>query len=341
MQFIKVGLDLGKRRFHVHGMPASGAAYSRELRRGEVEKFFARLAPCVIGMEACATAHYWARRLAGLGHTVRLIPPAYVKAYVRRGKTDAADAAAICEALGRPGLHFVPAKTPAQQAALLAHRVRALLVRQRTTTANALRAHLAEFGIVAPTGGRGLAALLEETASGAASPLPAEALAALAVLKAQYLALEAQIAAAEQLILEQHKRCPTSRRLAQVPGVGPITATAIVASVPDPALFASGRHFAAWLGLTPRLDGTGGQTRLGTITRAGDRYLRMLLVVGATAIVRRARNGDGRLAWFKALLERKSVRLATVAQANKTARILWAMLARGTDYRAPAASAAR
>jgi transposase len=336
MQFIKAGLDLGKRRFHVHGMPASGPAYSRELRRGEVERFFAKVPACVIGMEACATAHYWARRLTALGHAVRLIPPAYVKPYVRRGKTDAADAAAICEALERPGLHCVPVKSESQQAALLAHRVRALLVEQRTRTTNALRAHLAEFGIVAPAGSQRIAALIEEAVSGEGSALPQEAQAALSLLAAQYRALEAQIAAAEKLILARHKSCPTSQRLARVPGVGPITATAIVAAVPDPALFASGRDFAAWLGLTPRLDGTGGRTRTGAITKAGDRYLRTLLVVGANAVIRRARQGDPRLAWFKGLLERKRVRVATVAQANKTARILWALLARGTDYRAPA-----
>ena len=329
MQVIRIGLDIGKVYFQVHGVDASGGvSLRRKLRRGAVEGFFARLSPCLIGLEACASAHHWARVLISQGHQVRLVPPAYVKPYVKRGKSDAADAAAICEAIDRPSMHFVPVKSAEQQAALAAHRVRALLVGQRTMAVNALRAHLAEFGMIAPAGIRRIEELITLVVD--ADPrLPAEARSVLLTLVAQYRALEAQIETVERAIMAQHKGSAASRRLAAIPGVGPITATAIVATVGDARAFRSGRHFAAWLGLTPRQNGTGGKMQLGPISKAGDRYLRTLLVVGATAALRTAKRGDPGLAWLRALLERKPPRLATVAQANKTARIIWALPTRG------------
>jgi transposase len=334
MQVIRIGLDVGKRFFQVHGVNARGAvALQRKLRRAEVERFFADLPPCLIGMEACATAHHWARVLMAQGHEVRLAPPAYIKPYVKRGKSDAADAAAICEAIDRPSMHFVAVKSAAQQAALVAHRVRALLVTQRTMTVNALRAHLAEFGVIAGTGIGRIEDLIALVVAGADPRLPAEARSTLLTLAAQYRALAAQIETVERAIMAQHKASPASRRLAQIPGIGPITATAFVATIGDARTFRSGRHLAAWLGLTPRQNGTGGKMRLSRISKGGDRYLRTLLVLGATSALRCAKRGDPRLAWLRALLERKPPRLATIAQANKNARIIWAMLTRGEAYR--------
>lgn len=337
MQAIRIGLDLGKRFFQVHGVDARGAVtVQRKLRRAEVERYFAGLPPCLIGMEACATAHHWARVLTAQGHTVRLVPPAYVKPYVKRGKSDAADAAAICEAVDRPSMHFVAVKSAEQQAALVAHRVRALLVRQRTMTVNALRAHLAEFGMVAGAGIGRVEDLIALVVDGQDARLPAAARSVLLTLVAQYRAIAAQIETVERAIMAQHKASPASRRLAAVPGIGPITATAFVATIGDARAFRSGRHLAAWLGLTPRLNGTGGKMQLGRISKGGDRYLRTLLVLGATSALRSAKRGDPNLAWMRALLARKPARLVTVAQANKNARIVWAMLNRGEAYR-PAA----
>lgn len=337
MQVIRIGLDLGKRFFQVHGVDAQGrVTVERKLRRAQVEGLFAALAPCVIGMEACATAHHWARTLMAQGHRVRLVPPAYVKAYVKRGKSDAADAAAICEAIDRPSMHFVAIKSADQQAALVAHRVRALLVAQRTMIANALRAHLAEFGVIAAKGIGRIEELIMLVVDGEDPRLPRAARDVLLTLVAQYRALAAQIETVERAIMAQHKASPASRRLAAIPGVGPITASAVVATVGDARAFRSGRHFAAWLGLTPRQNGTGGRMQLGRISKAGNRHLRTLLVLGATSAIRAAQRGDPRLAWMKALLERKPARLVTIAQANKTARIVWALLTRGEAYR-PAA----
>lgn len=337
MQVTRIGLDIGKGFFQAHGVDAHGAVVlQRKLRRAEVERFFTALPPCLIGMEACATAHHWARVLMALGHTVRLVPPAYIKPYLKRGKSDAADAAAICEAIDRPSMHFVAVKCAKQQAALVAHRVRALLVRQRTMTVNALRAHLAEFGVVAGTGIGRVEDLIALVAGGEDPRLPGEARSIVLTLVAQYRALAVQIEAVERAIMAQHKASPASRRLAQVPGIGPITATALVATLGDARAFRSGRHLAAWLGLTPRQNGTGGKIQLGPISKGGDRYLRTLLVLGATSVLRSAKRGDPALAWLKALLERKPARLATIAQANKNARIVWAMLTRGEAYR-PAA----
>lgn len=337
MQVIRIGLDVGKRFFQAHGVDAQGVVVlQRKLRRAEVERVFAALPPCLIGMEACATAHHWARVLMAQGHTVRLVPPAYIKPYLKRGKSDAADAAAICEAIDRPSMHFVAVKSTAQQAALVAHRVRALLVTQRTMTSNALRAHLAEFGLVAAAGIGRVEDLIALVVAGEDPRLPGEARHVLLTLVAQYRALAAQIETIDRAIMAQHKASPASRRLAAVPGIGPITATAFVATIGDARAFRSGRHLAAWLGLTPRQNGTGGKMQLGRISKGGDRYLRTLLVLGATSALRSAKRGDPALAWLRGLLERKPARLATIAQANKNARIIWAMLTRGEAYR-PAA----
>ena len=342
MQITTVGLDLAKHIFPVHAVDAAGQVVVRKrLRRGEVLSFFAGLSPCLIGMEACATAHHWGRELVKRGHTVKLMPPAYVKAYVKRGKTDAADAEAICEAVARPSMRFVPVKSAEQQSVLMLHRVRALLIRQRTMLVNALRGHLAEFGIVVAQGIsriRELIAIL--TNESAAAVLPPLARRALAPLMDQLLDLQPRIRALEAELLAWHRQSQESRRLETIPGIGFITATAIAATVTDPSQFRSGREFAAWLGLTPRPNSSGGKERLGRISKMGDGYLRTLLVVGATAVIRYARTKSAAdTAWISSLLSKKPARLVSVALANKTARIAWALLARGEIYRSPAPAA--
>ena len=329
-----VGLDLAKRVFQVHAVGRDGQiTIRRKLRRGEVLAFFSSLPSCLVGMEACASAHHWGRELMALGHDVRLMPPAYVKPYVKRGKTDAADAEAICEAVTRPTMRFVAVKTREQQGVLMLHKTRDLLVRQRTALLNALRAHLAEYGIVTATGPGGvstLTKLLREEQDA----LPPHARAALSSLVEQLGALAEKIDRLEEQILEWHRSDETSRRLATIPGIGPITASAIAAAVPDPGQFRSGRQFAAWLGLTPRPNSSGGKERLGGISKQGDGYLRRLLVVGATAVVRMVRKDPKRQPWLAELLERKTVRVATVGLANKTARIAWAVMTRKEVYAA-------
>jgi transposase len=336
MQITTVGLDLAKHIFQVHAVDGIGQAVVRKrLRRAELLSFFASLPPCLIGMEACATSHHWARELIKLGHTVKLMPPAYVKAYVKRGKTDAADAEAICEAVARPSMRFVPVKSAEQQSVLMLHRVRALLIRQRTMLVNALRGHLAEFGIIVAQGIsriRELIAIL--TGESPDAPLSPLARRALAPLVDQLLDLQPRIRGLEAELLAWHRQSQESRRLETIPGVGFITATAIAATVPDPSLFRSGREFAAWLGLTPRPNSSGGKERLGRISKMGDGYLRTLLVVGATAVIRYARTKTAaETAWISSLLSKKPVRLVSVALANKTARIAWALLSRGEVYR--------
>jgi len=343
MQVTTIGFDLSKNVFQVHGVAESGAAVIRKrLRRAQVLEFFADLAPCLVGMEACASAHHWARELMKLGHAVKLMPPSYVKAYVRRGKNDAADAEAICEAVGRANMRFVPVKSIDQQAVLMLHRARALLIRQRTMLANALRSHLAEFGIVVAQGVGRVASLIEKIFGDGedAFELPRLARSALAALAAQFLDLAPRIKALEVALLAWHKTNEESRRLETIPGVGFITATAIAATVTDASHFRSGREFAAWLGLVPRQNSSGGKTRLGGISKMGDRYLRSLLFVGATAVIRFARTkASARTAWINALLAKKPARLVAVALANKTARIAWALLARREVYRVPALAA--
>jgi transposase len=336
MKGTMIGVDVAKRVFQVHGVDGNGGVFGKRLGRGSVESFFSAIGPSLIGMEACASAHYWARRLGALGHTVRLVPPRYVKAYVKRNKTDAADAAAICEAMVRPGMHFVPVKSETQQAVLALHRTRELLVRQRTMTANALRGQLAEFGLVAAQGRLGLEQLMT-MAGDRATGLPDEAHAAFETLAAHWREMNAKIATLERRIAAWHRKDATSRRLATIPGIGPITASALAASVGDAKTFKTGRHFAAWLGLTPREWSSGMKRRQGRISKRGDGYLRRLLILGSHAVMRhhKRRSED----WLAAIRARRPAAVAAVALANKTARIAWAVMARGEVYhRQPAAA---
>ncbi|MBG6143961.1 transposase [Labrenzia sp. EL_142] len=326
MNITTLGLDLAKSVFQAHGIDASGkTVLVKKLHRKQMLPFFSKLAPCVIGVEACATAHHWARTLIAMGHDVRIMPPSYVKGYVKRGKSDAIDAEAICEAVQRPTMRFVPVKTVEQQSVLMAHRTRSLIVRQRTMAANALRAHLAEFGLVANPGIANLVKLADNAFADEA--LPAYAHRALEILIRRITELNEEIGELDKELRIWHAENEASRRLAAIPDVGVITATAIAATVKDPDQFQSGRQFAAWLGLTPQQQSTGGKTRLGGISKQGDRYLRRLLVVGATAVMRHAkRNPTPMTDWVTGLMERKPFRLASVALANKLARIAWAIL---------------
>ncbi len=281
-----IGLDLAKSLFQVHGIDEQGRVVVRKrLRRSQVLGYFAGLSRCLLGMEACATAHYRARELVALGHEVRLMPPHYVKAYVKRNKNDAADSEAICEAVNRPTMRFVPVKTPGQQSALMVHRARDLLVRQRTMLINALRGHLAEFGLVEAQGVHKVAALVTIIRSSTDARIPEGARLVLAVIADQIDAVETKVVALEAQILAWHKGNPVSQKLATIPGIGPIIATAIAATVPDPSVFRSGREFAAWLGLVPRQNSTGDKARLGGISKRGDSCLRRLLVNGAHAVL--------------------------------------------------------
>lgn len=337
MQVTTIGVDLAKNVFQIHGIDAAGkVVVQRQLRRGQVIEFFRKLPHCLVGMEACATAHHWARELSKLGHAVRLMPASYVKAYVRRQKNDAADAAAICEAVTRPSMRFVPVKTVEQQAALMLHRARDLLVRQRTQLINALRAHLAEIGLAAAAGVDGaktLVAIVTDESNGSGLPRPLRQ--ALLPLVAQLMALGEQIVGLERAIHAQHRASDDSQRLESVPGIGVIGATAIAATVTDPHAFESGRHLAAWIGLVPRQSSTGGKQRLGGISKQGDSYLRRLLIVGAMAVIRHARTHPERQAWVVRLLAKKPAKVVAVALANKMARIAWAILVKGGTYRAP------
>ncbi len=335
MQVSTIGIDLAKNVFQVHGVDAGGTVViAKKLRRSQVLPLFAKLPPCLVGMEACATSHHWARELKALGHDVRLMPAGYVKAYVKRNKNDAADAAAICEAVSRPSMRFVPVKTTEQQATLMLHRTRDWLVRQRTQLINAMRAHLAEFGLIAAQGRDGLTTLIAIMRSEVS--IPGMARKALHGLLGQLDALGLQISDIERLILAEHRSNDTSRRLQTIPGIGVIGATAIAAMVPDPTVFRSGRDFAAWIGLVPRQNLSGGKERLGAISKQGNRYLRRLLVVGATAVIRRVRARPDKHPWLIQLLARRPAKVVAVALANKMARIAWAVLARGDTYRAPA-----
>lgn len=334
MRITTIGLDLAKSVFQVHGVDEAGATVvTKRLHRKQMLPFFSKLPPCLIGVEACATAHHWARTLAAMGHEVRLMPPSYVKGYVKRGKSDALDAEAICEAVSRPTMRFVPVKTVEQQGILMAHRTRSLLVRQRTMAANALRAHLAELGLVANPGVANLARLAEQALADEAA-LPPYARAALSIMVRQIMALTEEIGALDRQLMEWHAASESSRRLAAIPGVGIVTATAVAATVTDAEQFTSGRQFAAWLGLTPRQHSTGGRTQLGGISKQGDRYLRRLLVVGATAVMRHNKDKTTPMAnWIRKLLEKKPFRLVSVALANKLARIAWVVLTRKETYR--------
>jgi transposase len=328
-----MGLDLAKNVLQVHGVDASGAVVlRRQLRRGQVEKFFAQLPPTLVGLEACGSAHHWGRLIASYGHEVRLMPPGYVKPYVKRNKNDGRDAEAICEAVSRPTMRFVPVKSVEQQASLAVHGARSLLVRQRTMVANALRAMLSEIGIVAAQGLKGLRELMGRLAQ-PSDEVPELMRAALLVLARQWEELDAAERALERQIKQAAAADQAARRLMQVPSVGPIIASAVVAKVPDARAFRSGRDFAAWIGLTGRDRGTGGKSRPGAISKQGDRMLRALLICGASAYLRQARRRGVTDPWLRELLARRPYKVAMVALAARTARIIWAMLASGEHYR--------
>ena len=341
MQITTIGLDIAKNVFQVHGIDAAEKVVVRkQVRRGQVMKFFTALSPCLVGIEACATAHHWARELTKLGHEVRLMPARDVKAYVKRNKNDAADAEAICEAVRRPTMRFVGVKSAEQQGRLMQHRTRDLLLRQRTQLINALRGHMGELGMVAAQGREGLKTLLAIIAKGADEHLPVDARASLIVLAAQLEALQTMIGAIEKRIVGQHRASEASKRLASIPGIGFLGASAITATVTDPSAFRSGRDFAAWIGLVPRQDSTGGKQKLGPISKQGDRYLRRLLVLGAHSVLRRAKQSPQNYPWLTQLLARRPFKVVAVALANKMARVAWALLARGSTYRVPQLAAA-
>ena len=332
-KFIRIGVDLGKNSFQLDAIEREGgAAVKRKLSRPKMRAFFAQTAPCRVGMEACGSAHYWARELIAMGHEVVLIPPAYIKPYVKRGKNDALDAAAVCEAMSRPDMRFVPIKSADQQAVLMLHKTRELLIKQRTMSVNALRGHLAEFGLVVAKGIGRVSELLE--LANADESLPEAAKDAVKLLALHLEGLDRSIDAVEDKIAAANAGSRTSQLIDQIPGVGPLIASAIAASVPDPGVFKSGRDFAAWLGLTPRQNSTGGKEKLGAITKQGNRYLRKMLVVGCTSALRVAGKRKGALAkWIAALRARKPERLVAVALANKLARICWAIMTTGEVFR--------
>jgi transposase len=329
-----VGLDLAKHVFQVHGVDASGrVVVAKAIRRGKLLEFFTSLPPCIVGLEACGSAHHWARELIELGHDARLMPPAYVKPYVRRQKNDAADAAAICEAVTRPSMRFVGGRSLENQAALMRHKAREMLVSQRTQLLNGLRGHLTEIGVIAPQGprhARELAARIEacdETIS-------FEVREALAPLVVQLRNLDEAIARLERTIAKLARQDDTPRRLMSIPGFGPITASAMAASVQDASSFAGPREFAAFLGLTPKQHSSGGKPRLGRISKMGNRELRKLLVVGAHAVLfHRGPHTDPLRMWAKKPIEKKPFKLVAVALANKMARIAFAILRGKTVYR--------
>ena len=333
-----IGLDIAKSVFQVHGVDAVGQVIiRRQLKRRQVIAFFQKLPSCLVGIEACASSHYWSRELQALGHNVRLMPPAYVRPYVKRQKNDMADAEAICEAVTRANMRFVPTKTPEQQSGLMLHRTRHLFVRQQTSVINAIRAQLAEFGIVAPVGRRGVEELLRVVADPSDKRLPEAVRACLAALGGQLLSFKKQILDFDRMIMAWHRSNQTSKRLNCIPGVGPLLATALVASVADPKTFRSGRNFSAWIGLVPKQHSSGGWEKLGSISKQGDRYLRSLFVAGALAVIRYAKiHGTKHRPWLTALLARRPTKVAAIALANKLARMAWAMMATGERYNYPA-----
>jgi transposase len=338
MTIIRIGLDTSKHVFQIHGVDENERpVLRRQLRRREVAKFFAKLAPTRIGLEACGASHHWARVLRELGHEVVLIPPQYIKPYVQRGKNDKIDAEAICEAMSRPMVQarFVPIKTVEQQAALAMLGVRDLLVKQRTMLINAIRGYAAEFGVTAAKGREQMRELLRRLTSD--QGVPALAREMVNVLVGQLGGLDAKLKTIEAQLMAWHRQNQTSQLLATIPGVGPIGGVSFALKVPEPKVFRSGRHFAAWIGMTPRENSTGGRQRLGGISKQGDEDLRRLLVLGATAVIQQAKPGRAS-PWLLGLLARKSKKVAALALANKMARIVWAMMISGETYRRPKAA---
>jgi transposase len=333
MKITTIGIDLAKSVFQVHGVDAQGHTVLRKpLRREQVSEFFANLPPCRIGMESCASSHYWGRVLREHGHDVKLIAPQFVRPYVKSNKNDAADAQAICEAVSRPSMRFVAIKTVEQQTVLSMHRAREGFIKTRTATANQMRGLLAEFGLVLPRGITRLAehvpALLEQ----AASRVPGAFIELIRTLLAHLSSLDERVKELEQAIKHWHRHDVLSQHVAQIPGVGPITASALVASVGDPSQFKNGRQLAAWLGLVPRQHSTGGKPKLLGISKRGDGYLRKLLLLGAHTVLIRARASANPDAWVNKLLERRHVNIVAIAVANKNARIAWALMVHGENY---------
>lgn len=338
---VTVGLDIAKNVFQAHGVDADGGVvFRRRITRAKVKAFFAGLPACLVGIEACASAHHWARELGALGHTVKLMPPAYVKPYVKSQKNDAADAEAICEAVTRPTMRFAEVKSVEQQSVLAMHKLRASLIRHRTRVGNSIRAHMAEFGVIAPVGRIGLELLVQIICDEKDERITPMVRRALGYLVNQHDQLQAQILDCDRQVLAWHRGNEMSRRLATIPGIGPLAASALAATIGDASTFKSGRALSAWIGLVPKQNSTGGKERLGSISKRGDTYLRWLLVAGSLAVIRYAQRHGTKRPWLVKLLERRTSKIAAVALANKIARIVWAMMTRGGIYREPTVAAA-